>query len=101
MRPRRAQESPGVAQNSPGANNKPEEVPKSLRVRMRARSITTQPVHTATNSKQERNQKACVCACVRAIRARTAHFAKHRRCRKDHTRECARADFDAAFETAK
>ena len=66
MRPRRAQESPGVAQNSPSANNKPEEVPKSQRVRMRARSITTQPMHTATNSKQERNQKARACACARA-----------------------------------
>ena len=65
-KPRRAQNKPGLAQNSPYAHSKPEEVPKSLRVRMRARSITTQPVHTATNSKQERNQKARMGACARA-----------------------------------
>ena len=47
-----------MAQNSPGANSKPEEVPKSLRVRMRARSITTQPVHTATISKQKKVPKS-------------------------------------------
>ena len=53
-KPRR---SPGVAQNSPDANLKPEEVPKSMRVRMCARSITTKPVHTATNSRQEKVPK--------------------------------------------
>ena len=68
MRPRRAQESPGVAQNSPGANSKPEEVPKSLRVRMRARARLrhSQCTLQQTVNKKETKKPACAHARARA-----------------------------------
>ena len=53
MRPRRAQESQGVAQNSPGANSKPEEMPKSLHVRMRARDASANSTPCSSSGHEE------------------------------------------------
>ena len=73
MRPRRAQESPGVAQNSPGANSKPDEVPKSLRVRMRALNHEvaeqTYPKHICYSN---------INACRKTLRARIRAHAQIR-----------------------
>ena len=67
MRPRRAQESPGVAQNSPGANSKPDEVPKSLRVRMRALDYDAASAHCNKQGTRKRCPKNRMCARARAI----------------------------------
>ena len=53
-----------------GAHGRQWEVPKRPRVRMRARWITTQTAHTATNGKC---RKGCTCACARAIWTQLAH----------------------------
>ena len=110
--PRRAQEGPGEAQESPGEPKRgpgdprrAQEWPRTAKLQTvnkkrcqkacvcaYARSITTQPVHTATNSKQEEVPKSLhVRMRARSITARPVPLATNGRCRKHHTCACARA----------
>ena len=93
MRPRRAQESPGVAQNSPGANSKPDEVPKSLRVRMRALDYDAASAHCNKQGTRKRCPKSRVCARARAI-------SSEKRCKEkaeQSAKKAARAHVRARF----
>ena len=93
MRPRRAQESPGVAQNSPGANSKPDEVPKSLRVRMRALDYDAASAHCNKQGTSKRCPKSRVCARARAI-------SSEKRCKEkaeQSAKKAARAHVRARF----
>ena len=93
MRPRRAQESPRVAQNSPGANSKPDEVPKSPRVRMRALDLDAASAHCNKQETRKRCPKSRSCACARAISSEKRRKEKAEQSAKKAARAHVRARF--------